>query len=202
VLLVELEDRCVVRGVWVGRCYGSRLLLHGVRVYRSVMMESARLMAIPMVTHNAWPASTHTQTSACVHACVRACVATPAVAVGNRNIAHATLTRLIFTRQFCCFVLVVRGGEICSCLVVYLPWAVTSSAAEVVTFSKVKSKKRSYPRSRPWRPTGLRDVEDPTLSRQSAHRWNLGCQFYAPAALCSPEGLFSCFWHSFLLEAE
>jgi hypothetical protein len=29
----------------------------------------------------------------------------------------------------------------------------------------------SYPRNRPWRPIGLRDVEDSTLSRQSAHRW-------------------------------
>jgi hypothetical protein len=30
---------------------------------------------------------------------------------------------------------------------------------------------KSYPRNRPWRPTGLRDVKDPTLSRQSAHGW-------------------------------
>jgi hypothetical protein len=143
------------------RYYGSLLLLHGIRIYRSVMMEFARLMAISMVTHNAWPASTHTHTSACV--------ATPAVAIGNKSIAHATLTRLIFRRQFCCSVIVVRDAEICSCLAVYLPWAVTSSAAEVVTLSKVKSKKQSYPCNRPWRPVGLWDVKDPTLSRQSAH---------------------------------
>jgi hypothetical protein len=30
---------------------------------------------------------------------------------------------------------------------------------------------------------GLRDVEDPTLFRQSAHRWRLGCQPYAPVGL-------------------
>jgi hypothetical protein len=30
---------------------------------------------------------------------------------------------------------------------------------------------RSSHRSRPWRPVGLWDVEDPTLSRQSANRW-------------------------------
>jgi hypothetical protein len=30
--------------------------------------------------------------------------------------------------------------------------------------------KWSYPRNRPWRPIGLWDVKDPTLSRQSAHR--------------------------------
>jgi heme A synthase len=30
---------------------------------------------------------------------------------------------------------------------------------------------------------GLWDVEDPTLSRQSAHRWRLGFQSYTPAAL-------------------
>jgi hypothetical protein len=37
----------------------------------------------------------------------------------------------------------------------------------------------------PWRPIGLWDVEDPTFSRQSAHRWRWGCQPYAPAALYS-----------------
>jgi hypothetical protein len=33
-----------------------------------------------------------------------------------------------------------------------------------------RQKKKSYPRYRPWRPIGLFDTEDPTLSRQSAHR--------------------------------
>jgi hypothetical protein len=62
---------------------------------------------------------------------------------------------------------------------------------------------RSYPRNRPWRPIGLWDVEDPTLCRQSAHRWRQGCQPCAPAALYFPEILlFFCFWYSFLLEAE
>jgi hypothetical protein len=37
--------------------------------------------------------------------------------------------------------------------------------------------------NRPWRPIGLWDVETPTYSRQSAHRWRWGCQPYAPAAL-------------------
>jgi hypothetical protein len=45
--------------------------------------------------------------------------------------------------------------------------------------------------------------KDPTLSRQSAHRWWYVCQNYAPAALYSPETLlFLCFWYSFMLEAE
>jgi hypothetical protein len=35
----------------------------------------------------------------------------------------------------------------------------------------------------------LRDVEDPTLSRQSAHRWRLSCQSYAPAALYTQEDI-------------
>jgi hypothetical protein len=48
---------------------------------------------------------------------------------------------------------------------------------------KLKSKKWGYPCIRPWRPLGLQDVEDPTLSIQSAHRWRLGCQPYAPASL-------------------
>jgi hypothetical protein len=31
-------------------------------------------------------------------------------------------------------------------------------------------KVKCYPRNRPWRPVGLSDVKDPTLSRESAHR--------------------------------
>jgi hypothetical protein len=31
--------------------------------------------------------------------------------------------------------------------------------------------KESYPRNRQWRPIGLWDVKDPTLSRQSSHWW-------------------------------
>jgi hypothetical protein len=34
---------------------------------------------------------------------------------------------------------------------------------------KAEQKKQSYPRNGPWRPIGLWDVKDPTLSRQSAH---------------------------------
>jgi hypothetical protein len=45
---------------------------------------------------------------------------------------------------------------------------------------------------------GLRDVEAPTFSRQSAHRWRWGCQPYAPAYLYPQEDS----WYSFLLEAE
>jgi hypothetical protein len=56
----------------------------------------------------------------------------------------------------------------------------------------------SYPCNRPWRPVGLWDVEAPTFSRQSAHRWRSGCQPYAPAAHHPQEY----FWYSFLLEAE
>jgi hypothetical protein len=44
----------------------------------------------------------------------------------------------------------------------------------------------SYPCNRPWRPIGLWDVEVPTFSRQSAHRWRRGCQPYAPAGLPLP----------------
>jgi hypothetical protein len=40
-----------------------------------------------------------------------------------------------------------------------------------------------YEYNRPWRPIRLSDVEDPTFSRQWAHRWRWGCQPYAPAAL-------------------
>jgi hypothetical protein len=35
--------------------------------------------------------------------------------------------------------------------------------------------------NRPWRPIVLRDVEDPTISRQSSRRFWWGCQPYEPA---------------------
>jgi hypothetical protein len=41
-----------------------------------------------------------------------------------------------------------------------------------------------------WRPIGLWDVEAPTFSRQSAHRWRWGCQPYAPTAHPLPPGRF------------
>jgi hypothetical protein len=42
------------------------------------------------------------------------------------------------------------------------------------------------PCNRPWMPIGFCDVEAPTFSTQSAHRWRWGCQPYAPAALYPP----------------
>jgi hypothetical protein len=47
-----------------------------------------------------------------------------------------------------------------------LPLMVTSFLSLLHEQFKIKN---IYPRNRPWRPIGLRDVEDPTLSRQSAH---------------------------------
>jgi hypothetical protein len=48
----------------------------------------------------------------------------------------------------------------------------------------------SYACNRSWRPIGLWDVEDPTLSRQSAHRWWWGWQPYAPVTLYSQQLFF------------
>jgi hypothetical protein len=48
------------------------------------------------------------------------------------------------------------------------------------------------------RPIGLWDVEAPTFSRQSAHRWRWGCRAYAPASLYPQEDS----WYSFLLQPE
>jgi hypothetical protein len=39
------------------------------------------------------------------------------------------------------------------------------------SLTSILIKKKSYPCTRPWRPIGLCDVEGPTVSRQSAHRW-------------------------------
>jgi hypothetical protein len=46
-----------------------------------------------------------------------------------------------------------------------------------------------YACSRPWRPIGLWDVDVPTFSTQSAHRWRWDCHPYAPAAVY-PQGRF------------
>jgi hypothetical protein len=60
-------------------------------------------------------------------------------------------------------------------------------AINFITNLNLQKKKRwSYPCNRPWRPISLRDVEVPTSSRHSAHRWRWGCQPCAPAALYSP----------------
>jgi hypothetical protein len=55
---------------------------------------------------------------------------------------------------------------------------------------RVALRKYSYPCNKPWRPIGLWDVEAPTFSRQSAHRWRRGCQPYAPAGRPLPPGRF------------
>jgi hypothetical protein len=55
-------------------------------------------------------------------------------------------------------------------------------------------------RNRPWRPIGLRDVKDHTLSRQSAYGWRLSDLRTGRALL--PRNMFVCFWYSFLLEAD
>jgi hypothetical protein len=52
--------------------------------------------------------------------------------------------------------------------------------------SKLHNKNKILACTRPWRPIGLWDVEAPTFSRQSAHRWRWGCQPYAPPALYLP----------------
>jgi hypothetical protein len=45
---------------------------------------------------------------------------------------------------------------------------------------------KAIPVNRPWKPIGLWEVEAPTLSWQSAHRWRQGCQSYASAIIYSP----------------
>jgi hypothetical protein len=47
---------------------------------------------------------------------------------------------------------------------------------------EVKSKSWSCPCNGLWWPVRLWDVEAPTFSRQSAHRWQWGCQRYAPTS--------------------
>jgi hypothetical protein len=49
---------------------------------------------------------------------------------------------------------------------------------------------KSYSSNKPLRPTSLWDIEDPTLSRQSAHRWRWDSQPHAQVALYSPDIFF------------
>jgi hypothetical protein len=42
--------------------------------------------------------------------------------------------------------------------------------------NRIDTKRWSYPCNKPWGPIGLRHIEAPTFSRQSAHRWRWGCQ--------------------------
>jgi hypothetical protein len=59
-------------------------------------------------------------------------------------------------------------------------------------------KRQSYLCNSPWGPIWFWDVENPTFSRQSPHRWRWGCQPYAPAAFYRQEDS----WYSFLLQAK
>jgi hypothetical protein len=68
---------------------------------------------------------------------------------------------------------------------------------EVSNHKHLNKKRQSYPCNRPWRPIGLRDIEAPTFSRQSAHKWRWG-QPYPPAALYHQEDC----WYLFMLEGE
>jgi hypothetical protein len=44
--------------------------------------------------------------------------------------------------------------------------------------------------NRPWRPIGMWNIQAPTFSRQSTHRWRWGCQPYEPAGRPLPPGRF------------
>jgi hypothetical protein len=59
-----------------------------------------------------------------------------------------------------------------------------------VTRKLCTMKKKIYACNRPWRPIGLWDVEAPTFSTQSAHRWRWGCQPSAPAGRPLPPERF------------
>jgi hypothetical protein len=58
-----------------------------------------------------------------------------------------------------------------------------------IIIMKVKITENNHSCSRSWKPIGLWHGEDHTFSRQTAHRWRLSCQSYAPATLY-PQGTF------------
>jgi hypothetical protein len=55
---------------------------------------------------------------------------------------------------------------------------------------KLREARRNYPCNRPRRPIRLWDVEAPTFSIQTAHRWRRVCQPYAAADRPLPPGRF------------
>jgi hypothetical protein len=57
-------------------------------------------------------------------------------------------------------------------------WAISSS--------KLKLVKKKATINTSWRPKDLWDIDDPTFSRKSVHRWWWGWQSYAPNTLYSP----------------
>jgi hypothetical protein len=63
----------------------------------------------------------------------------------------------------------------------YVPFVILHLYTEYISRSKDVKVKLSC--NRHWRPVELPDVEDPTFSRQSAHRWQWAYQPYAPATL-------------------
>jgi hypothetical protein len=78
--------------------------------------------------------------------------------------------------------------EECYCALVYMPLYTCYYTICCMYWYRLQIKwDLKNPRNRPWSLIGLRDVKDPTVSRQSAHRWRWGCQPYAPAVFCSSE---------------
>jgi hypothetical protein len=74
--------------------------------------------------------------------------------------------------------------------VIHKKWAKSNPSHNGILFENplklISLKAKGCPRNRPWRPIGLWDVKDLTLSRQSARKWRKG-QPYSPAVLYSPE---------------
>jgi hypothetical protein len=64
-----------------------------------------------------------------------------------------------------------------------VPFSRLVSSLSALLQRKLELKRQSYPCNRPWRPIGLWDVEAPTSSTQSGHRWRWGFPPHSPAAL-------------------
>jgi hypothetical protein len=74
----------------------------------------------------------------------------------------------------------------------WLPWEHMKVTSALTSRSPCpsyggKGKRKSYPCNRPWRPIRLWDAEASIFYRQSAYRWQWGCQPYAPALLYSTD---------------
>jgi hypothetical protein len=77
---------------------------------------------------------------------------------------------------------ILRASTACTGITLPSLYIIISSQRHI----QASGKRKSYPCNRPWRPVGLWDVEAPTFSGQSAHRWWWGCRPYATASRSLP----------------
>jgi hypothetical protein len=106
-----------------------------------------------------------------------------------RNTRYSYLKTFLNLRKvFLLFIESVFSYKIWINTPIYLKFLILRFSGHFMIYVKVE---KNYSCNRPGRPIGLWSAEDPTLSTQSAHRWWLGFQPYAPSRALLPRNIFS-----------